>query len=143
MTLCLLLRRGFEDNSAIARTPISKTLHSIFPKSAWWLFVQRPKMITHALPPTVANLTLGCMCMALSRAPKCGSSPNCPCGMSAHSLPTLSLPLPPTLWLLVQCPGRGPPRLVWGRGPKVQGVWGGRALQAALGARPTSGGTRH
>ena len=61
-------------------------------------------------------------------------------------------PLPPTLpvsvspnipWCFLQCSGRGRPRLVWGRGPWAQGGCRGRAVQAALGARPTSGGTRY
>ena len=46
--------------------------------------------------------------------------------------------LPPTSWLFLQCSGRVRSRLMWG-GPWA---WRGRALQAALGARPASRGTR-
>ena len=43
---------------------------------------------------------------------------------------------------ILRCSRRGRPRLVWGRGPGLRGGWRRRALQAALGARPTSRGTR-
>ena len=40
-------------------------------------------------------------------------------GGEAAALPSLSSPrlFPPAHWLLLQCSGRGRPRLVWGRGP--------------------------
>ena len=55
------------------------------------------------------------------------------------SLPALSFPLPPTpLGSFCKAPGGGGPSWRGGRGPRAQGGGG----QAALGARPTSGGTR-
>ena len=50
-----------------------------------------------------------------------------------------SLPLPHPPWPFLQCSVRGVPG--WPGGGGTQG-WRGRALQAALGARPTSGGIR-
>ena len=47
----------------------------------------------------------------------------------------------PSSQLFLQGSGRGRPKLVEGRGPRAQGGGGG-GLQAALRARPTSGGTR-
>ena len=41
---------------------------------------------------------------------------------SDHSPSLSTLPLPPNPpWLFLQCSGRGRPRLVWGRGPRVGG----------------------
>ena len=93
------------------------------------------------------------VCQPLSRAPRCGSGSNClwipPLPLEDPPLkpqqPFPHPPLPPLPrthppWLFSQCSGRGRPRLLWGRGRRAQG---GGALQTALGATPTSGGTRH
>ena len=60
------------------------------------------------------------------------------------SLPALSFPLPPTpLGSFCKAPGGGGPGWWGGRVLGRKGVAGGGGLQAALGARPTSGGTRY
>ena len=84
-----------------------------------------------------------------SKAARCGSSPNCPLEgppqtplqLEDPSLKPQPFPLhllPPTSWLFLQCSGRVRSRLMWGRPSGVEG----EGLQAARGARPTSGGTR-
>ena len=98
---------------------------------------------------TIASLPV----TPFSRAPRCGSGPNClwrappppqTTGgpfLQATALPSPpSLPLPPTPWLFLQCSGRG--GLCWRGGEAAHGGWRRRALQAALGARPTSGDIR-
>ena len=77
-------------------------------------------------------------------SPQMWDWPQMPCGGSPPSPTAIgkAFPLPPSSpHPFLPCSGRGRPRLVWGRAPRAQGGWRGSALQAALGARPTSGGT--
>ena len=87
-----------------------------------------------------------------SRAPKCGSGPNCPLEgkertpPSSHSpfLPPPSFPLPPTLPVsFCSAPGGSTAKAGVGEGSQGSEGWRGRALEEALGPRPTmsSGGT--
>ena len=92
-------------------------------------------------------------------APRCGSGPNwCLEGpppipqcnwrtlpsSQSPSLPSLSLPLPPTaLGSFRNAPGRGGPVWCGGRGPRVQGGGGGGGgLQRDLGPDPHLGSLR-
>ena len=137
--------------------PYQKHLHSL---NALPSFSEKPlffTLISASSHPRLPNSTLP-LHLFLG-APRCGSGPNwCLEGRppipncnwrtlpstqspSLPALPSLFPPPPLALFAMFRESGTGRPSLVWGEGC----LWGveGEGPPAALGARPTSGGTRY
>ena len=81
-----------------------------------------------------------------SRAPRCGSGPNCPLAVPPHSTkrpfpPATALPspFPQPPWLFLQCSGRAQPGRAWARDPVAQGGGGGDPSNRHLGPDPYLG----